>query len=245
MTRLINLGAAFALLAWAPAVAAPASATKNFGEQRAVAQAAIARIAKTNLRSPRVVWTADKSRPAMVRGLKLQLSGKTLEEKSRQFITKNAELVVGSSADFRLIDARTTHGRKALRFQQTYKGLVVEGKTITTSFDAEGKLRAFHGDVAEIGTVSTKAELKSTQAVTIASNTVRGKATSTPKNKLARAVSTLVIMPSSPARLAYRVTLPITQDPLGRIHYVDAQTGEYRGVRPGIRWELRGKGGQR
>jgi|GEM_PF-6562134 Zn-dependent metalloprotease len=245
MKRLIPLASAVMLLAWVPAQAAPDSAQKDFSERRAVATAAIARISKQSAQTPRVVWAADRSRPAMLRGLRLKLAGKNLEQKSRKFITNNAELVVGTSADFQLIDERSTHDRKALRFQQTYKGLVVEGKTITTSFDAEGRLRAFHGNVADIGSIETKAKLQATKAIQVARDTVGHGAKVVTKNAKGKAVTTLVILPHSPALLAYRITLPIEADPLGRIHYVDAQSGEYRGVRPGVRWESRGKGGQR
>ena len=205
---------AVAALLSAPAHAGPTAA--RFQAERRAAATAVASLGPAT-----TVWPPHRSRPVAIRNIAVPVSGRTDEERARRFIALRPALF-GSLVETQLrhVETRATHDLRAVRLQQVYRGVEVDGGMIVVTLDGLGRVRAVSSEAEPVGELRVTPSLAPDTARRIA---CRGACT--PVH------SSLVIVRSPLPRLAYRVPLPIGTDLVGRVCFVDAQSGELLGCR--------------
>ena len=193
---------------------------------RALAQEAMAGLAP-DARRLVVRWSPGRPAPSVVRGMRLAVEGKTATQRARSFLRLHPGLVVHGS-ELRKSSVRRSKGRTVVRFEQTYRGLPVLDATATVAMDPGGRVRSLHSSVRIIDTPTVVPVVDGPRAVRVAAMTVTGK-------PVAGGSATLALSPRDGGVLVQVVVLPMTADPLGRRHLVDAATGKYLGWLPGVR----------
>jgi len=186
---------------------------------------------KTPTTALSVHWPAHRLRPTMISGLSFLAKGATLASRATAFLRANTDLLATGLGDLSLLDQRSTHTRRVLRYRQTYRGLPVIGTMVTVTFDQSGKIHALHQRTAAVNlaTIAPKAKGRAAVIATFAALRVSPAAT-----LLSQSATTLAVLVEGAPRLIHVVTLPYTVDPRGRRHFVDATDGRYLGHRPGV-----------
>jgi hypothetical protein len=242
----ILLGCCAALLAPVSGHAAPASRAAWMKSRRAEAQRALADLGSAQTSKPAAVWPAHRSRPALVTGLDLALAGRDAAERARGFVERFAGLFAGAGAGspsgLELVEVRRTRDVEVALFRQTWRGIPVEGAQARVSLDRpSGRVRSYTSTVEPLfgGGIAPRPKLSPLEAARAAHRAASGKeATPGEEKLLGKLRPTLVVLADGPARLAYRVALPMTFDRAGRIdarvHYIDALTGAHLAERPAL-----------
>ena len=202
--------------------------------QRAQARQALQRLGGSNLT---VQWPAFRSRPAVIRGLAVKVTGAGDRERAHTFLTRHPALFAGAGS--RLVHEKTLGAGdvRAVRFRQVFKGVPVEGATIAVALDRAGRVTSVTSDMEPITLRQVKPRITGHAAVKIA---IRATGTRAAAARGLRAH--LVILPGGTDRLVYKVMLPFGINPRGRWHLVDAMTGKHAGYLRGIimdghRWQ--------
>ena len=173
-----------------------------------------------------VRWSPGRPTPAVIRGMRVAVRGATPTDRARAFLRQHADLVIDAE-QLRTMDVRGTKRRTVVRFQQTHRGLPVLGATLTVSMDPDGRVRSLHSGVRMTTVKDVAPRVDGKLAIGVASRAVAGRTATGGQ-------TTLAIAPRGGGVLVHVVTLPMTVDPLGRRHLVDARTGRYVGWLPGV-----------
>jgi len=202
------------------------TARVHFQRERARASRAIREL---GVGEDAVQWAAQRTRPAAIRGLRVRVAGATDAERARHFLAAHPALFVpADAAALQLVDVQGTTGLRVARFQQLVQGLPVEGAFVTVSLDDTGQVRAVASEAEPLRLTSTR-PAQGAAAATRAALHALGLAGRDARGATVR----LAVLAAGP-RLVYRVMLPFTVDPQGRVHLVDAVSGAYLGWRRGI-----------
>jgi hypothetical protein len=179
-------------------------------------------------------WQAHRTRPSLLLGLREQTSGATDTAKARSFLQRLPRLFVPAH-DLVAVATLSGQGLRVVRFQQRYRGLPVEGATVSVSIDSTGRIRAVRSNVEPVpaGT-STTPRITAAAAVRSAARAL-GLPSPAPVTRSAK----LVILPGATPRLAHVVMLPARSDLFGVLHYIDAIDGRYLGSRQLVHGEPR------
>lgn len=214
------------------AAASPALARPDRARSRA--EAAIKKLAAGQELTVR--WRADRARPAVIRGLALPTRGKTVTARALDFVAAHPALFL-PAGQLRVADTRAAAGLSVVRFQQvTAGGVPVDGGELTVAMDSAGKVSAVHCELITLDSQAPAARIDARGALARALGRLVGKdgPVAVPA-ELASLRPSLMVMPGAPPRPVYRVVLPLWVDMLGRIHLVDAVTGEVIGWRQGMK----------
>jgi Zn-dependent metalloprotease len=164
----------------------------------------------------------------MIRGLTLVLPGATFEDRARRFLDGNPALFVDRRSGDTLVhlSTETAGGANVVRFQQHHAGVPVDGAIVAVTLDTAGRIIAVSSEAEPVTLPSAQPKISAEVALRVAHRAVsRGGGGGSAR---------LLILAEGAARLAYRVVLPFEADPAGRVHLVDASSGEYLGWRRGI-----------
>ena len=168
-----------------------------------------------------VRWAAHRTRPAMIRGFAFRATGATDAERVRRFLTDRPELFVSGNNTLEQVDVRETRDLRVFRFRQLYRGLVVDGATVSVALDRAGLVRVVHSEVEPVSLSSTRPGISGAAAVERARMRLGSRSR-------APASTQLVVVPGVSPRLAFRVLLP--ENP-ARFHFIDASSGARLGAR--------------
>jgi len=186
--------------------------------------------------SPVSALAEGRGQPRLTRGLRAPTAGATDEARARGFLARHPSLAGGARLELRLQAVQALRELRVVRFQQLHGGLPVFGATVTVTLDREGNVRAVSSEAsAPTGLPALQPRLGALQATAAALARVAPGAHTLPEAGRAQ----LGILDEGAARLVYRVTLPLTVDPRGRFHLIDAATGRYLGWRRGVLMEGR------
>ena len=224
-----------------PVGADPGPAAR-FARIKADANAAVGRLG-TNLT---VHWPADRARPSMVRGLRVAVKGDTAGQRALAFVQRYPALFAGNAARFAVGRVQSTRDITAVRLKQLYRGVEVLDAGATVSMDRRGRVVAVHSDGAQVGAaLSPTPRVTATRAIALAVEALAQRFGVPSSASLPAGLTPkLAVLPGAQPRLVYRVMLPLTHDPGGRIHLVDAHDGTYRGWRRGMIARPHGPTGQ-
>ncbi len=216
------------LLAWVTA------ADARPDHQRSRAEAAVKKLA--GARNLTVRWRADRSKPALLRGLSVATTGDTVAARALGFLGANPDIFLPTD-QLRLAETRGAGGLSAVRFRQVTKGgIPVDGGEVTVALDGAGTVSSVHSELITLAGPIPRAKLNGQQALAVALGRLAGKDTPlTVPRELASLRPGLVVMPGLSPRLVYRVMLPLWLDILGRVHLVDAVTGDFIGWRQAMK----------
>jgi Zn-dependent metalloprotease len=170
-----------------------------------------------------VRWQAHRTRPALLQGLHERAQGPTAAAKARSFLQRHPALFVPTD-DLVTVETLSGKGLTVVRFQQRYRGLTVEGTTVSVSLDTTGRVRAVRSDVEPIPTGTSITPRITAAAASRAAAHALGLPSPAPVSRPAR----LVILPGATPRLAHVVLLAAR---FGVVHYIDADNGRYLGAR--------------
>lgn len=214
-----------ATLVWLalPTNADAAGYSARFAAARARAQQAIVAL-KAQGETLAVRWAVDRPAPAMVRGMRVPVEGKTAVKRARRFLARHPGLVVGAE-QMRLLEVRRAHDLTVVRFQQQHRGLPVLDATVAVALDGQGRVSALHSATRLVELDEVQPKLTSEQALAVV-HKVTGSAGT-------EGATSLAVAPLGNGRLVHVVTLPFPLDRTGRRHLVDARAGEYLGWRTG------------
>lgn len=223
-------------LAW-PAAAQQGLAPTTRASLRRRAESAL-QILRREVPTLRVSWRADRVQPTVLRRLALVLPGPTLEKRARAFFDRYPGLVGQDSRALVLRDQRRAVGRRVLRFEQRLEGVPVDGSLLTMAFDDGGRLLVVHIDTRPLPSLDTHPRIDTRQAVAATWQAVGRRPARPLEARRLKGVSAKLLVQALPnqARLVYRVVLPLSLDPAGRLHFVDAHDGRYLGWRAGVLW---------
>jgi Zn-dependent metalloprotease len=185
-----------------------------------------------------VEWPAPRCQPSMMHGLRVPCQGKTNVDRARNFLTRYAALFADARSELVLLDTQTTRERTVIRFQQTLGKIPVDGAIVSVALDSEGRVRSVGSEALPVSLPSLRAKLSGRQAARRALEVSLPSATPREIERWSGKADLVVLAEGSP-RLAYKVSLP-GQDPQGRLHLVDALTGEYLGWRRGVLMDVHG-----
>jgi hypothetical protein len=220
--------ASFLLVAGVVLAATWAGASPGrFQSERFQAERAVASLKRAG--EVTAVWRAGHSRPAMIRGLSVAVSGASDVERARGFIARFPELFAAQGAELRYLETAATRDLRVVRFRQIYRGLPVEGAMVSVALDGAGRVRAVSLEAEGwFGDLSPHPKLSVPAAVKAAYLAAMDRAS---RDELSGASARLVVLGGPRPRLAYKVSAPVGADLEGRALFVDAHTGEYLGSR--------------
>lgn len=181
------------------------------------------------------VWQAHRARPVVILGLNLRVPGISMAQRARAFLRLHPALF-GRIESLRLMETKASRDLAVVRFQQLYRGIEVDGATVSVSLDKSGHIRAVRSDAEPIEVETVRPRISQDEAGRAAFHAIHGQ--SHTAAGLSPSTAKLVIVPGATPRLAHRVLLPWSADPRGRLHLVDAISGGYLGSRPGVLWHL-------
>lgn len=222
MTRLLTL---LVLGTWASTALAGPDRAAWLKAQRGKARQELQKLGGAKLT---VQWPAHRSRPAVIRGLSVKVSGRGDVERARRFAEQRPALFAGAGS--RLVHEKTLAAGdvRVVRFKQTFRGVPVEGVMLTVGL-RRGRVTSINSDVEPISLrsgVTARVSRAAAVKVALGAAGARGLSLSVQPR--------LVILPGGTDRLVYKVMLPLSVNPAGRWHLVDAVTGEHLGYRRGI-----------
>jgi Zn-dependent metalloprotease len=180
-----------------------------------------------------VEWPANRSRPALIRGLLLSAPPRTDQEKARWFLKSYPALLAGESSAFKFIETQRTRDQRVVLLQQTYQGIPVEGGQVAVTLDNAGRIRALSSEVEPVRLSTIQPKITPSAAIQTTVSKVHG-ANGLSRRTLDRwdrSSVALIILNDGPSRLAYKIFLQ--GDLSGRFHLIDAHTGQYLGWRQG------------
>jgi hypothetical protein len=210
-------------IAWSPQPAA-ADRAARFQSLRDRASQQVAALPG----QPTVRWRADQPTPAMVRGIAVATAGRDPAERARSFLHSHPGLVAGELVP---VDTRSSRELTVVRLAQLYRGVPVLDATVTVALDHLGRVRALHASTHPVELKTVRPRVDGARARRIVLQRLRA---SGPGRSAPAGHSSLAVLPGAPARLVQVVSLPLTHDPRGRRHLVDALTGDYLGARVGV-----------
>jgi Zn-dependent metalloprotease len=202
---------------------ARAGTSARFAAARAKAQQAVAAL-KAQGETLAVRWAVDRPAPAMVRGMRVPVEGRTAEQRARRFLARYPDLVVGTE-HLKTLEVRHAHDLTVVRFQQQHRGLPVLDAVLTVALDGKGRVRSLGAATGLVELDEVQPKLGSQQALAVAHKVVGSSG--------GGGSSHLAVAPLGGGRLVHVVTLPFPADRAGRRHLVDARSGEYLGWRTG------------
>jgi Zn-dependent metalloprotease len=177
-------------------------------------------------------WNPQTRTPRFVYGSGIDMTAAVasgdLESIARRVVTANPEVFRADNASLRLQEITTGLGKRAVHFQQTYRGLDVWGAGAHLTFTDAGRLFVMGGDTYDNITVDAVPTLSAAQAEAIARRDVPYD----PRTDSVEEGAQLLILPvplnetTVEHHLVWRVRVH-TEDPLGIwVTHVDAHSGE-------------------
>ncbi len=223
-----------ALLLWIPTAQA-----EPIPHSKARVRAELAIKALAQGRQLTVRWRPDGVRPALLRGLSVATRGKTIQARALGFLAAHPRLFVPAD-QLRAVATRSAVGLTVVRFKQVAgpAKIEVDGGEVTVALDARGKVQSVNSQLIPMDQPIPRAKLDTRAAVgAVLGRLVGKKGPVAVPVELAGLRPTLMVMPGGgeAPTLVYRVMLPLWLDPMGRIHLVNAVSGEVIGWRPGMK----------
>ncbi len=217
-------GAAFAL---ALAMASPAAAQTAPGTDDAGAQA----LTELTQAHPNARATTRDGAVTSLTGVTVETTGDTPQARAEDFVARYAGAFGVGAEQLAFSSTSERRGRATVRFTQVAGDLPVEGRALTVTFDAQGRVRRVLSDVSPLRSIA-RGPVEAPAAVAAATASIHG----SPEARLSPTAPVLVVLAGdgvgAQGVLAWKV--PVVASPLlGHVFvYVDTRDERVLRVQP-------------